>query len=313
MALVTVAAAAMCALSFFLGHHRNLTGDLGICMPSPNQWHIDPLLSWILNTCILAIIALGTHLLNRHYNYIRSTQPVMPAMFLLMTCSVPWLTEALNASTLVCVLNLMSLSVLFSCYRRRNATQEMFVIGTFFSLGSMCQYAFIPYIPVYAVSGIIMKAFRFKEFLAMGMGIIAPYWVGMGLGLITPGDFTLPEFSNLFDGYADHTDLFMLLVSVGLAAFSGLLLGLNNAIKLYAGNSRINALNLAVSLTGLVSIICIILDFRNMTAYVATMFMTVAAQFANLCALWTIKREWLVVFIPGVIYAIIFTVMLLTG
>lgn len=312
MVLAALAAGTMCALTYFFGPESRLSGELGICLSSPNLWDIPQLWSWIINTAGIGLIAVGAFLLNRHYNFIRSTQPVLPALSLVLTASNPLITHHLSTSTLICAVNLMSLSVLFGCYRQRNATQQMFLIGTMFSVGSMIQYAFIPYILPYAIGAIMMKAFRIKEFLAMGMGIIAPYWVGVGLGIISPEWFKLPEITNLFNGFAQAPDLFLLMVSVGIASFFGLLLGLNNSIKLYAGNSRINALNMSISLVGVVSILCIIIDFSNMMAYIATLYFTVAVQVANLCALWHIRREWLLTAIPALIYIGLFVAMLLS-
>lgn len=312
MVLAAIAAAAMFAAVFFFGPELRLSGELGICLPSPNLWDIDPLWSWAINTALLATITAGAFLLNRQYNFIRSTQPVLPAMFLVLAASNPWITDYLSSSTLICFVNLLSLSVLFGCFRQRNATQQMFVIGTFFSIGSMCQYAFLPYIIPYTVGAIIMKAFRLKEFLAMGMGILAPYWVGIGMGIIPLEDFRMPEFTDLFNGFAQARELFVLMLSVGIAIFCGFILALNNSIKLYAGNSRVNALNMTITLVGLTSTLCIIIDFSNMMAYIATLYFSVAVQLANLCALWTIRREWLVVFIPSLVYIGFFLALLLT-
>lgn len=312
MAVIAVVAAAMCALSFFLAPKGSLTGEMGICLHSPNLWPLDPLVSWIINTGCLALLVSGAWFLNRHYNFIRTTQPVLPAMFLILAASCPWITYHLSASTLVCGVNLMSLSVLFSCYRSRNATQEMFVIGTFYSIGSMCQYAFLPFLLPIVGGAIAMKCFRMRELLAMGMGLLAPYWIALGFGIVSPEDFTIPELSNLFNGFAQTDELFVLMLSVGVAIFFGLMLGLNNAVKLYAGNSRVNSLNFTIDLVGLTAVACVLVDFSNMTAYLASLYFTVAVQVANLCALWQIRREWLVVTVPAIIYTAFFIVMLLT-
>ena len=251
-------------------------------------------------------------LLNRHYNFIRSTQPVLPALFVVLAASNPWATSYLSSSTIVCAVNLLAISIMFSCFRLCNATQQLFVVATLISVGSMFQYAFIPYILAYVASAIQMKAFRIKEFLAMGMGLIAPYWVGIGLGLVRLDSFSMPEITNLFNGFAHASDIFTLLLSAVVAIFLGLILGLNNSIKLYAGNSRVNSMNLTISLVGVVSIICIIIDFSNMMAYLTTLYLTVAVQVANLGALWHFKREWLLTFIPGVIYIVFFVILLLS-
>lgn len=312
MALVAAAAMAMSALSFLFAPDTRLSGELGICLPSPNLWDINPLVSWISNAVLIGILTVGGYMLNRRYNFIRSTHPVLPAIFLILTASNPWINDHLSTSTLICAINMISLWILFGSYHQENATQSMFVIGTLFSTGAMVEYAFLPYIIPYVVAAIIMKAFRIKEFLAMGMGIVAPYWVAVGMGLIDISSFRMPEITNLFSGYVQTQDLVLLMADVGLAAFFGFVLGLNNSIKLYAGNSRINAMNLAINFVGMTSAICMVVDFNNMPAYMMTLYFAVAVQVANLCALWTIKREWLLVLIPSLIYAGFFAAMILT-
>lgn len=312
LAISILLMAAMCAASFLFAPDTRLTGESGICLPSPNLWEIPPIWSWGANTFLLGAIAAGAFFLNRYYNFIRSTEPVLPTMFFVLAASNPWNDTHLTAATIICAVNLLSLAVLFGCYRKQNATQEIFIIATFISIGSMCQYAFLPFILPIVAGAIIMKAFRIKEFFALIMGLIAPYWVGLGFGLITPDHFNIPEISNLFTGFAAPPDLIILMLSVGVASFIGLLLGFNNSIKLYAGNSRVNALNMTISLIGVMSMICVIVDFTNMMAYLTTLFFTVAVQIANLCALWTIKREWIVGVVPTVIYIGFFLVMLFT-
>lgn len=313
LVLAVMAMVAMTAASFVFRPAQRVSGELGLCLPSPNLWDLNPISSWIINTVFIGVIAFGAFFLNRTYNFIRSTQPVLPAMFLILAGSNPWTNYYLSSSTLICLVNLISLSLLFGSYNSRNATQPMFVIGTLISIGSMVQYAFLPMTVAFVIGAIIMKSFRLKEFMAMGMGLVAPYWVGIGLGLIPVDSFNIPEFTNLFSDFAKASEIFVMVLSVGIVAFFGTVLALNNSIKLYAGNSRINALNMTITLLGLVSIVCIIADFSNMLAYLDTLYLSAAVQVANLCALWHLRREWLVVFVPSVVFIGLFVLMIIGG
>ncbi|MBD5357458.1 MAG: hypothetical protein HDR88_10710 [Bacteroides sp.] len=309
--LCALAMVAMCAVSFWLRPDRRISGELGICLPSPNLWTINPVSSWLINTVMLGGCAAAGFFLNRTYNFIRSTHPVLSSLFLVLAASNPWITGYLSSSTLLCVINLLCITIMFRTFRSGNATQEMFVISTFISVGSMFQHAFLPMIVAYIGSAIVMKVFRFKECLAMLMGLVAPYWVGIGLGLIPLEWFRMPQITNLFIDYAHASDLFLLVFSVGLAIFCGFILGINNSIKLYAGNSQVNAMNLTITFVGVVSSVCVFIDFSNMMAYVATIYFSLAVQMANLCALWNVKRERLVVAIPAIIYIGFFIAMVL--
>lgn len=313
LVLAVMAMVAMTAASFVFRPAQRVSGDLGLCLPSPNLWDLNPVSSWIINTVFIGVIAFGAFFLNRTYNFIRSTQPVLPAMFLILAGSNPWINYYLSSSTLICLVNLISLSLLFGCYNSHNATQPMFVIGTLISIGSMVQYAFLPMIVAFVIGAIIMKSFRLKEFMAMAMGLVAPYWVGIGLGLIPIDSFNIPEFTNLFSDFAKASEIFVMALSVGIVAFFGIILALNNSIKLYAGNSRINALNMTITLLGLVAIVCIIVDFSNMLAYLDTLYFSAAVQVANLCALWHLRKEWLVVLVPSVVFIGLFVLMIIGG
>lgn len=311
MIVCGIAMLAMCAASFLLRPEHRISGELGICLPSPNLWEINPISSWIINTVLLGGCAAAGFFLNRSYNFIRSTHPVLTSLFLVLSASNPWITGYLSSSTLLCAVNLICISVMFNSFRAGNATQEMFIIGTLISIGSMIQYAFLPMTVAYILSAIVMKVFRLKEFLALVMGLAAPYWVGIGLGLIPLESFSMPQITNLFQDYAHASHLLVLLISVGIAIFFGVVLGLNNCIRLYAGNSRVNAMNLTVIFVGMVCSICVIVDFSNMMAYIATLYFTVAVQVANMCALWNVRRDHIVVAIPSLVYIGFFIAMIL--
>lgn len=302
----------MSVVAFILQPEKPLTGNHGICLPSPNLWDLNPVSSWLINLVLLGTVAAGGFFMNRTFNFIRSTEPVLPVMFLILAGTCPWITYNLSASTIVCVVNLISLSVLFTTYKSPNATQEMFTIATLLSVGSMFQYAFIPFIVPYIIGAIAMKAFRIKEFLATMMGLVAPYWVGLGLGLIKPDWFTMPGISNLFSDFTQTSERYVLMTGIALTVFVGVVLALNNSIKLYAGNSQVNAMNLSITMVGAVAIICIVIDFSNMITYLATLFFTVSAQVGTSCAIWHVKKDWLVVLVAAVIYMALFLVTILT-
>lgn len=308
--LAVVAYVAMTAVSFISRPPERVSGEVGLCLPSPNLWEINPVSSWLINTVLIGAVAMWGYMLNRTFNFIRSTKPVLPVVFLILASSNPWITYYLSSSTIICVVNLLCLNFLFGEYNSRNATQTMFVIGTFLSVGSMFQYAFLPMIVAYGLAAMVMKIFRVKELLALGMGLVAPYWVCLGTGLISVDSFRIPELTNLFNDFAQASEIFVLALSVGFLAFIGFFLALNNSVRLYAGNSRVNALNMTVTILEFVCVICMVVDFSNMLAYLGTLYFTVAVQIANVCALWHLKRDWPVA-VTCIIYIGFFIAMLI--
>ena len=306
MIIAGLLAFAMCLLSFILQPEKPIPGQPGLCLPPPSQWELPRFLSWFINTCTIGVCAIALWMLNRTYNFIRTTQPVLPALFLIFVASNPWITAELSTSVILCAVNVLALWILYGCYNLRNATQQMFLVATFLSIGSMFQYAFLPMILVYIIASVILKISRPKELTAFIFGLIAPYWITIGFGWINPDSFKMPAPTSLFSGLYNPADLFILMVSVGSAIFLGIAFGIPSLLKTYAGNSQVNAMNSVIAWLGIISMLCILIDFNNVMAYLATLFLAVAAQLANTCALWHFRHEWLVTFLPGLLFLFFF-------
>lgn len=306
LVLTMIVALAMTILVLLFRPVDIVAEPYGVCLPSPNQWELPFFLSWLINTLLIGVVTLILYLLNRGFNFVRTTEPALPAIFLLLTCSTPWCSQGLNTSTILCLVYVVSLGVIFNTYSVKNATQQLFVIGAIIGLGSMFQYAFVPMMFIVILWALFMKVFRLKEILAFFIGILCPYWIALGLGLIEFSDFRFPSIVPLFDNDHNHSDIILLIAQVGLAAAFGFILWIANSMKLYAGNSKVNAMNLCIASTGVAAIICMLVDYENLPAYIMILYMAVAVQLSNLCALWHIREQWLVTAIPGLVYILLF-------
>lgn len=289
----------------------NPKGELGVCLPSPNQWNLPSIWSWSLNLVLIIGSAVALFFFNKSYSLIQTADEILPAMFLLLTATNPWSSGQLSSSSLMVAINIICLATIFNCYKSRNATQEIFVVATMLSLGSMFQYAFIFLMPGYILIGLLMKCFRFKEFCAFIMGIAAPYWIAIGMGLVPLEAFRLPTFTSFIEGLASGSDLLLGMLNVGVTSLVAIILALNNAVKLYAGNTQRRLYNNAIAVLGLICMAGMILDFDNLPAYLATFYMTAAVQVANFFALWNIRKGLLVLGIIALIYISLFLGMIL--
>lgn len=306
LALAAIVATAMCILSFIFHPVRILPISYGTCLPSPDSWEIEPFWSWLINTVIIALIAVLLVLINRRYNFIRTTEPAFPVLFLLMTASGPWFTQALNTSVILCLANVVCMGIIFGSYDVRNATQQMFILGVVAGVGTMFQYAFLPMAFIYFLWSLFMKVMRIKETIAFLTGIACPFWISLGIGWLSFSDFHFPSLTPLFLNSPDHTEFLLLLIAIGIAASAGFIVFLMNFMKLYAGNSKVNAMNLCISSLGVAAVVGILFDFDNMPAYVVSLYMATAAQLANIIALWNPKLPWTVTMVPSFIYMAIF-------
>ena len=311
MTLSVIAGLAMFAVAFFIESPATLGGQMGICLPSPNDWGLSPLGGWLLNLAVTVSVTLALYFCNKEFSFVQGSDTVLTGMFVIMAASNTWTSGMLSSSGIMALANIICLILLFGCYRKRNASQELFVIATILSLGSMIQYAFIFMMPVYLIGSIMLKCFNMKVLAGFLMGIVAPYWIAVGLGIIPPDAFTMPTFTNLFEGYASKGGLFIGLVNVALTVLIAFILALNNSVKLYAGNTQRRLYNMVINLLGIVATICMIVDFNNMVVYLTTVYMIAAVQLGNLFALWNVHRGWLwllclsVAYITGFVLTVI--------
>lgn len=292
----------MTVVTLILIPHPIPTSGHGISLPSPELWVNHYPATWILNTVLLFACG-GTMLFcNKKFNFLQSNGfPMVMALIVLMAGN-PYITVHLGTSTLLCLVNITALWTLFNTYRCNNATQYYFLIATSLSLGSMFQYAFVPMILVYPIGGIMLKSLRIKEALAYLMGLVAPYWIGLGLGLLSPADLSIPAIETIFTKGVGSTCHMVMLLASGLFFLFCSLLSLNNAVRLYAGNSKIRHLNNTINVLGYLSFLCILIDYGNMQAYLGTLYLWMAVQIGNLFSLHRMRQPSLVICILAILW-----------
>ncbi len=291
-----IASLVMFAGAYFFGADPLRETGMGICFFSPGQWGLSQLESFLASLGLVAAISIALWLWNKKFGFVLGNDTVIIGMFLVMSASNVWLSRSLTTSEIMALGNILCMIILFGCYRRQNATQELFVIATVLAIGSMIQYAFLFMLPVYIIGAMILKCFSFKGFLAMLVGLVAPYWIGLGFGIISPDSFRMPTLTNFFYHYTTHGDFFIVLVNVAVTFLIALLLALNNMVKLYAGNTQRSKYNMVINLWGIVTVMCMLIDFNNLLVYVSSLYVVAAIQLGNLFALWDINRGpiWLI-------------------
>lgn len=297
------------ALEFDVSHP--LTISTGLCLPAPTMWSLPHIAAWSVNLTLMLASSAALFFLNKAYSIVPGSSSILPGIFLLMGASIPWISNTLTSSSILCLSMACIIALLFSVFRSNNATQEMFVIATIISLGSMIQYAFLMMIVPIIVIAVMFKCLRFKELIALGLGIVAPYWVALGLGIIDIQDLKIPRLANIFSGVIPPSLLFAGLLNVAFTAVISIILGLYNAVKLYAGNTRRRLFNMAFNIIGIASIVCMVIDYNNLSAYLLTFYMSAALQYADLFALWNIRHEWIWTLALCLIYISFFTLSIL--
>lgn len=309
--LTVLTALAMCSVIFYTGFHEYPTADMGICLPSPNMWNLSPVVSWIIFMLILGGTTVALSLVNKSFSIVPGSGTMLPGMFMLTSASIPWISGSLTSSCIMAPALLACLGILFDNYRSHNAAQGIFLIATILSLGSMIQYGFLLMAIPLLVIAAMFKCLHWREIFAFLMGLCAPYWIGVGLGLIPLDAFVIPNLSNIWEKVLSPEMMLAGLLNIAFTAVVTLILGLNNALKLFAGNVRRQMFNTAVGIVEIGAALLMVLDYNNFTAYIATFYMAAAFQFANFFALWKMRRPWIPVLVLCAIYLAFFITAIL--
>lgn len=265
-------------------------GELGICLPSPNLW---PTFTWdtAVDTLLIGVAVLWASMLNKKHAFVKGAETMLPTALIVLLTSNPLLTSYLGTPVLMLIVNLICLGVLMGAYRSANATNAMFVVATFLSLGSMLQYAFLPLMIVYPVLALMIKVMRGKEMAAYLMGLVAPYWVALGFGIVTPADFNMPQFFSPLRLVGTDEYFFFIMLSLGTLALLGLTMALNNAMMIYSGSVRVRIFNNMINLLGIWCGACMLVDFGNLAAYSSTFIFAASVQIANFFAIRRIPKS----------------------
>lgn len=271
----------MAILSYCLPQTGITEGNQGICLPSPNLWDISELASFLLNIALIGIVALVVLLLNKRFNFIQSHTALFAAAFLIITGSNPWLTFRLSSSVLFALVILIAVWILFNLYDSRNATVGVFLLFSTLAFGAMVQYAFVLMIPIFLIGTMYMKVLRVKEFVAMLLGLAAPFWIVFGFGIVDFDDFSMPTLTNLFNNITSSLDRLWLFIYVGLTVLIALLLAFVNAGKVFAASSQIRAYNSFINLLGIALAWYMVFDYKNILVYIVAFNLIAGIQIAH--------------------------------
>ncbi len=309
MMVTVVMAIIMISATTFILPPIQPNSEFGTCLPFSTDW-IPRFYRIPLNTLLIAIAIAWAFILNKRYSFVKGAEMMLPVSLCVLITSNPANTSCFNSSVAMLIVNLICLGNLMKSYHARNATTEMFAIATYLSLGSMVEYAFLPFLIVYPVMAIVIKAFRIKEFLAYLMGILAPYWVALGFGFITIYDFRLPEFMTMHP--VEGGDYMILVyIGLGLMALISFIMSAQNALRFYSGNIQFRSFNNLINILGVVSTVCMVLDFDNFEAYCSSFCFTSAVAISNFFAIRHIphSRGWFWSLLS--LFLILFIIMLL--
>lgn len=279
---IAVAALALVAafLYFFDTPPARLSDYKGLALSSANEWFGNGIVDFAAAITGFAACAFTMVLLCKVFNVLRSLTWLYIALFAVMQMATPDLAVQFYSGTLLSVAVGAGLLLLFSCYRNPNPSGPVFLIFLGLSFLTATQYSFALYIPVFLIGCAQMRIFNGRTLTAALLGIICPWWIMIGFGLISPSDIHLPALVSVFS-VIDYHDTLLLLATAGLTAFLTILSFVLNVLRTIAYNARARAINGVFALLSLTTIAAMCVDFHNLLSYIPLLNFCAALQVAH--------------------------------
>ena len=249
--ILIMIAAACYALFSSLG--EMIPGNKGTAFPSPGLWIDNPVLSLWVNIAVIGSIAGFMIYINKVYNIPRTITLIYASFFFVLETATPDLTSHLCSATVLAFVIIVSMTLMFSTYSEPAALRRVFLVFFMLSCALTVQYAFAIYLPVFVVACFQMKIFTFRTILAALLGIITPWWILFGFGIVGIGDLHMPVIISLFDT-ADLLDTLLAAITAGLTVTLAITSYVLSLLKLMTYNARLRACNGLLTLLTFVTV-----------------------------------------------------------
>lgn len=276
-------------------------GEQGLCLPPPALW---PLSRWIdaaggiaLNVAMIAVMAL----INKDYNVLRSNTRLHLGLFALMSCAVPRLIVNVNSGIILALAVNAGIFLMFSCYDNPSGVRRVFMSFLLLSSGAAMQYSFVVFIPVLWLIAAQMRIFNMRTVLASLFGVATPWIILLGFGWVMPDDFHLPHVTGIFSAFKEDSALYLFAVT-GFTAFLLLVAITLNLSRTIAYNARARAFNGTLTVTAVVTIIAITLNYNNLLTYLPLLNVCAAYQITHLLVNHRFDKQYIVILTVSAVY-----------
>ena len=245
---------------------------------TPSGWlGFMPELSWGVNFAVLSATAWAMIAINRQFNILRTLSVFFAAYFLFITCSTPFMSCFAGTSSVLAACMIFCMWILFTLYNEPHSNRRIFLIFAILSVGTLYDWKFLFFIPLFVIGLAQMRILRTKKIIAALIGIFTPPWIVFGLDLMP-----IPQLPHIF--FTPPTILLQspealpFLCTVLLTMAIGFLLGSINLLRILGFNARARAYNGFLALLGIYTGILAIINFTALPDYMTLLNACVAFQ-----------------------------------
>ena len=250
----------------------DVAGDIGWCMPSCGEWLEQGALSAIVNAaCIVAAGYLLRHL-NHLHGFIRANASISLSAFLLLEIATPGVVSYFYEGTAMLVVTVVMAYILFGTYHERISQRSTYLAFALVGFYAMFQFSAL-YLAVVLFLGFVqMRVMRLRNFIAMLLGVLTPYWIAYGFGAITVDSFAVPPLGEPLD------EPWPLIATCAVTALVTLILMMSNMVRIISYNAKRRACNGFFSVLTVATIIMACVDYNNLLVYLPLLNLCLSLQ-----------------------------------
>lgn len=252
----------------------------GVCFSSISTLALPPFISTLLSVVGIIGVCAVLSLINKIYSFTRDVTYIFASSFLLLSIVYPEIVTRLSDGTILALIVVWLSYLLFSTYQSMYPQRRVFLISVILSCCCMFQYTFVYLIPVFFIGFLQMRAMYIRSALAMLFGLVTPFWIVLGLGIIGLEDLHAPQLANVWEhlGVEQYRNVIILL---SVTAFVTLVLLIANVLQIINYKMQVRAYNGFFFVLTILTMIVMAVDFDNVMVYFPVLNLCLSIQIAH--------------------------------
>lgn len=240
----------------------------------------SPVASITINIALVTAIGALMQMLNKVFSFVRSVTTLLASSFFLLTMANPLTSSVLHAGPALALIVAVGAFYLFSSYMNQHAQRSIFLTFAIVTTCTMFQWAFVLLLPAFMLGFINMRIMNAKGIIAALLGIFTPFWIVLGLGIASISDFK-PFVINSAWETLDISQVRMLVVSIAVTAVAAIALTVVNLVTIINYRRQLRVYNAFFMVVGILTIIAMCIDYRDMHIYLPMLNLSLAVQLAH--------------------------------
>lgn len=253
------------------------------------------------NIMLNLLIAFMMIYLNKIYNMLRGITMLHAGIFMIMQMAIPPLLGDMYQGTFLCLTLLACVFLMYPAFSDPAATRNVFLTFCLLSAGVMLQYAFIVYIPVFIIGCAQMRIMSFRTIIAAILGLVTPWWITIGAGMVSTGDIRIPAPCDIF-GDMDASMMLAIVTTVAVSGFVAVTAWVLNFMKMMSYNAPTRAYNGLITIMMFVTIPAMVLDHGNILTYAPVLNCCASFHIGHFFATHKQDQSYIAIFSTIIIY-----------